>query len=460
MAEKHLTLHNEVDGVSCRPSPELDAQRLALRSDLLMVDGDYHGALTVARGVYSITEDIGVWRAALLGAVGALHGMVGELPQGLAAYREAEAASRALGDIGTLLENLFGQGSMLLVQGQLREAATAFRLAVDVAQAQPSGPPPVAGGSYWNLARLLYEWDERVVAESHLREGLRLTRRYGDHGLLARCYLIQGRLALAQGDTNGVQTTRRQLQELALAPQMRQTITRLAAAMAARLSLAVGDTRSAHDWSVHSGLTSADELTYRNEFGYLTLLRVLLARGRFGEALAFAERLLADAEASGRIDKRIELSLLRAQAHDGMGSDTEARDALCHALALAEQGGYIRLFVDEGPWLATLMTALIPLIPPGQDAPAGRPSRSYLDRICLALQPSSMTRSYELLSPLSERELEVLRRVAAGLSDAEIARELVVERSTVKWHLRNIFQKLGARRRTQALAIGRDRHLL
>jgi LuxR family maltose regulon positive regulatory protein len=143
-----------------------------------------------------------------------------------------------------------------------------------------------------------------------------------------------------------------------------------------------------------------------------------------------------------------------------MGTDTEARDALCHALALAEHGGYIRLFVDEGPWLATLMTALIPLIPPGQDALAGRPSRRYVDRIRLALQPSSTTRSDELLSPLSERELEVLRRVAAGLSDAEIARELVVERSTVKWHVRNIFQKLGARRRTQALAIGRERHLL
>jgi LuxR family transcriptional regulator, maltose regulon positive regulatory protein len=460
MAEKRLTVHNQLDGVACHPSPELEAQLLAVRSDLLLVENDFHGALTVASGVYSITEDVGVWRAVLLGAIGALYGMVGNVPQGLQAYREAEAASRALGDIGSLLENLFGQGSMLLVQGHLREAATAFRLAVDVAQAQPNGPPPVAAGSYWDLARVLYEWDERTVAESHLRESLRLTRRYGDHGLLARCYLIQGRLALAQGNRSGVDATLCQLQELAVVPQLRQTITRLAAAMAARLCLAVGDTRSAHDWALHSGLTIEDELTYQNEFGHLTLLRVLLARRRFGEALTFAERLLVNAEATGRIDKRIELSLLRAQAFYYTGANQEAREHLTQALALAEHGGYIRLFVDEGVWLAALMAAVAPLVPPGEDALAGRPSHRYLDRIRLALQSSSVTGGDKLATPLSEREMEVLRHVAAGLSDTEIARELVVERSTVKWHVRNIFQKLGARRRTQALAIGHERHLL
>lgn len=465
MAEKALLVHGREDRIPRGLPAELSAQLLALRSDLLMVAGDYRGALAVAQGVYTIEADIGAWRAVLLGAVGALHGMVGEAPEGLRAYREAEIVSRAAGDIPSLLENLFGQGSMLGTLGQLREAAAVYRLAVDIAETQPAGPPPVAGASYWNLARTLYEWDEREVAWQPLRESLRLNRRYGDLALLARCYLVQGRLYQAQGEVEGVRETQRQLEELAASPQVRPLTAKLAAAMVARLALAQGDLQRAEEWESQSGLATTDPLGYRTEFGHMTLLRLLLAREHYDAALSFASRLLQDAENTGRIDKVIELCMLHAISLEACESHREAEVSLARSLALAERGGYLRLFVDEARRLGDLLEALLTR---STDASDGHPSQRYLQRLLVSINPETTTLpkqrlqgdEHSSLDHLSQREIEVLARVDAGLSDAEIADELVVELSTVKWHLRNIFQKLGARRRTQALAKARSLGLL
>lgn len=446
-------------------SAELGAHLLNLRSDLLMVAGDYQGALEIAKRVYTIQDNIGTWRAVLLGSVGALYGMLGNTSEGLRAYREAEQVSRDVGDIPSLLESLFGQGSTLGAQGQLREAVAVYRLAVDVAEAQPGGPPPVAGASYWNLSRVLYEWNEREVAWSYLRKSIQLDGRYGDLGLLARCYLVQGRLYLAQGDTEGVGETLRQLQELAGLPRARPTTARIAAAMVARLSLAQGNIERAEEWAHQSGLATTDQPAYRMEFGHMTLLRLRLAQERYDEALSFASRLLEDAEATGRIDKMIELCLLRALALAACDVREKAIDSLARSLTLAEHGGYMRIFVDEGQRFAALLPSLMRTM---ADNDVSSPSHYYLQRIYQAANRRIPAQNNEpaLVSDqvsrglLSERELEILRRVDAGLSDAEIASELVVELSTVKWHLRNIYQKLGVHRRTQALAVGRSLELL
>ena len=73
--------------------------------------------------------------------------------------------------------------------------------------------------------------------------------------------------------------------------------------------------------------------------------------------------------------------------------------------------------------------------------------------------PASPT-AQPLEEPLSERELEVLRLVAAGLSNRDIAQELVLATGTVKKHINNIFTKLNVRSRTQAVSQAREFNLL
>jgi LuxR family maltose regulon positive regulatory protein len=123
--------------------------------------------------------------------------------------------------------------------------------------------------------------------------------------------------------------------------------------------------------------------------------------------------------------------------------------ALAQALGLAEPAGFVRVFLDEGAPMVELL----------RQAVAQKLHTSFaldlleaLGEVAVAPQP--------LVEPLSERELDVLRRVAAGYSNQEIAQELVVALSTVKKHISNIYGKLAVANRTQAVAKARELGLL
>jgi LuxR family maltose regulon positive regulatory protein len=148
-----------------------------------------------------------------------------------------------------------------------------------------------------------------------------------------------------------------------------------------------------------------------------------------------------------------------------------AFEALDRALSLAAPEGYIRVFVDEG----TPMAALV-----AQSAlrrAQNDPIRAYAERLLSAFPAeqrgetasnsgmtpvlgSALERLTVLVEPLTERELDVLRHIALGQSNTEIAQALIVAVSTVKTHINRIFGKLGATSRIQAVARARELHLL
>jgi len=157
-----------------------------------------------------------------------------------------------------------------------------------------------------------------------------------------------------------------------------------------------------------------------------------------------------------------EILALQALALQARGDTTQAQRVLEHALTSAEPEGYIRTFVDEGAPMAALLHAaqargIVPDYTTKLLAAFPIPDKvtGYLASPS-ALQPLSPS----LVEPLSERELEVLRLVAAGLSNQAIAQRLVVALSTVKKHLNNINTKLDTQSRTQALARARELNLV
>ncbi|HYF65293.1 MAG TPA: LuxR C-terminal-related transcriptional regulator, partial [Herpetosiphonaceae bacterium] len=119
------------------------------------------------------------------------------------------------------------------------------------------------------------------------------------------------------------------------------------------------------------------------------------------------------------------------------------------ALALAEPGGFVRLFVDEGPPMKQLL----------QEAARG-PDADYAGRLLAAFAPGARRSAQAGIDALSERELEVLRHIAAGLTDRQIAARLHLSLHTVKVHARNIYGKLAVGNRTQAGARARELGLL
>jgi LuxR family maltose regulon positive regulatory protein len=192
------------------------------------------------------------------------------------------------------------------------------------------------------------------------------------------------------------------------------------------------------------------------------LARVLLARHDPGRALGLLERLDALAQSQGRKGSLIQIRALRSLASQSAGDHQSALALLAQALALARPPGYIRVFADEGPPMAALLRSLIGARQRGRVAATPRPGREHLHQVVQAFEPvpsgrvgSPALTATGLIEPLTDRELEVLRLLAAGRRNRDIAQELVVTLETVKKHTSHIFDKLGATNRTEAVAHAR-----
>jgi LuxR family maltose regulon positive regulatory protein len=222
----------------------------------------------------------------------------------------------------------------------------------------------------------------------------------------------------------------------------------------ARIWLAQSNLDSADHWARELKLDINGVLEPVHDFDYVILARILIAQERLDETYRLLQRLFKAAEAGGRTSKTIEILILQALAFQAGGDISQAMITLEKALALAEPGGFIRIFVDEGPSMGRLLyEALDREIAP-----------DYVQRLLTAfpltdqgqIDPSrSLAPDPKLVEPLSGREIEVLHLIAEGLTNREISSRLFLSLNTVKVHTRNIYGKLGVKNRTRAVARAR-----
>ena len=194
---------------------------------------------------------------------------------------------------------------------------------------------------------------------------------------------------------------------------------------------------------------------------------MLLAQDRPGQALTLLDRLHEAAAAQDRTGSLIEVGALRALALAATGDPDRAVAALAEALTLACPQGYVRVFVDESPPMAALLGRLIVAQRAGQAAvevPLGclaRLQRAFGAEPAAPPGPGQgIVAVPGLVDPLTGRELEVLKMLAAGKSNQAIAAEFVVTLDTVKKHVSHVLGKLGAANRTEAVARARELSLI
>jgi LuxR family transcriptional regulator, maltose regulon positive regulatory protein len=286
-------------------------------------------------------------------------------------------------------------------------------------------------------------------------------------------YLALARLQHARGEHAAAEETLLQFHEQAERRGFVTDLQRRGTALRAQLALAAGDLPAAIAWAGASGLAADDNLAFRREAEYLLLARVWIAQAQAGtagdllaQALRLLDRMLADAAAKDRQDSTLEILIVRALGLRAQAAHPDALTTLAHALALGAREGYVRRFVDEGPAMRAML----------REAVAGAAAPDYIALLLAAFEPATATGARKgegrslapaggpalaaLREPLSEREREVLRLVASGQSNAEVARALVIAVSTVKTHTNSIFGKLGVTSRTQAIARARALDLL
>jgi LuxR family maltose regulon positive regulatory protein len=258
---------------------------------------------------------------------------------------------------------------------------------------------------------------------------------------LASTYQAQGRAEAARATAESVMKYALEMNN----PSMLA----MARAFAAHLALLQGREGEAAGWAAQAGRTvrmAPMPLFYVAEF---TLVKILLAQGTptsLEEAARLLARLHEVVQATHNTRFLIETLTLQALLHDARRDRSAALNALKQAVALAEPGGVIRVFVDLGPKMAALLHPLA-----AQRAASGFIAR-LLDAFPAARGPEPAPRQAGLIEPLSERELEVLALLGQRLSNKEIARELSISPMTVKRHTVNIYQKLLVSGRREAVA--------
>jgi len=355
-------------------------------------------------------------------------------------------------------------GEVQRAQGNLDAAQATYRQAL--AETGESSQTATTGPAHVGLAQVLYERDELTAALDHAIRGVALCRQLTFTQSLATGLAVVARIRHAQGDAAGALAAMGEAGQAGLSPQVVNLLNPVPS-QRARLLLAQGDVRAAGQWTVAAGLRPDDEPDYSREPGYLVLARVLLAQDRSGQALELLDRLHALAAGQGRAGSVIEIGALRALALAACGDHASALGVLTEALTLGCRYGYVRVFADEGAPMRALLAEL-PAARPGQPHAArgiGPGHLAPLARACGQTDtapPGSRAAGAAagLIEPLTGRELEVLRLIAAGKSNQRIAHDLVVALDTVKKHVTHVLGKLGAANRTEAVARARQLGLI
>jgi LuxR family transcriptional regulator, maltose regulon positive regulatory protein len=359
-------------------------------------------------------------------------------------------------------------GLVQRAQGRLDAALATYQQALEIAAAPGQPAPPAAGIAFAGMAEVAYQRDELDAALRHLTEGIPLCRQLAYSQPLARGLATLACIRQVQGDVGGALDAIGEAERVAPGPDV-TTLLNPVAAQRARLLLAQGDVAGAVRWTKQRGLGADDQPSYPREPEHLVLARVLLTQDLPERALTLLERLHHAAVAQGRTGSVIEIQVLRALALASSGDQAAALAALAGALSLGCAQGYVRVFADEDAPMGALLSLLVTAQQTEHGLVRSVPL-NYLGRLMRAFEREGAPQASHarrgrmvvpgLVEPLTDRELEVLRLLAAGKPNREIAQELVVTLETVKKHASHIFDKLGAANRAQAAARARELGLL
>jgi len=430
--------------------------------------GDLVSAIKYAQQAMDLLQEDNLYeRGTAAALLGIAYWASGNLEEAYRFFAEGLEQIQRAGGVFLRISGTVLLGIIKTAQGRLREA---FSIYEETQQRYIADQQPVLRGTaelYIGLSELYYERGDLVAARAHFQNGIDLADEGSLPGFEYIMYLTHSRLKELEQDIDGALNQIYKAERLHYRYNLPDV--KPLAAIKARLFIRQGKLHAAQNWIREFNLTKNDNLSYLREYEYITLTRYFLAQYLqnkeelyLNDAVELLERLLREAEEGKRYGSLIEILILQAIAYQLNKDIPQALISLERALELAEPEGYVQVFISEGAPMLSLLNHI---------ATDGA-IRAFIDRLMsdyntstTSSKPTSPATPFtketpQLVERLTVREVEILRLIAAGMRNQEIADQLFISLHTVKRHIANAFGKLDVSNRTEAVAIANQLNLL
>ena len=433
-------------------APDAEALMLAVRSRLAAYRGDNRAAIEFGERSLAMLDPTlhGQTQGDVVLSMGFAHRSLGQSSKAAARFAEAARLGRTYGNVQAARWGVRYLAVTRMSEGSLTEAEALLDEDLDRVRRESADPGNILSALLVGKAEIHYLRNELDSAHAALGQAIRLIQGMGDAKMLSNAYAILGKVLQAQGDAEGATDYIRRSESVfaLLVP----------GANVALLALAQGKLASALRWATQSGFTLADQPdASRGEFEQETYARIMLAAEPGPASFALIDRLIADADITARFGRSLDMHLARAVAAQTTGHEHEARHSLVVAIRHARDERIIRPFLNNGAPMHSLLRDFVRR----RDQLDPRDRQFALSLIAsFGLVESEPGNADPLLEPLTDRQRDILQLLADGHANREIAKHLSIAEGTVKAHLNQVFGKLGARNRTEAVATARQLGML
>jgi len=382
------------------------------------------------------------------------HNAVGQMRRGLEVIAETRRWLEQSEGYYALTWTGYLEGVLRLKRGDYLEARLACSSALELVERELLGHPGQACMLHALLATIAYEFDEIAPAVERVERAMGSISECSHADAMIVAYLTQARLQRLRGDDSSALAILREGQDLGQRRGLARVTFSLAAEECADLARAGRYEEArlvATRFAFNELPTSGGTLGLSSDKALRAASRYLLRQSP-KKVIQALDGAIESSQERGLAHRSVELLLVRALAHKQAGEIASALTDLHHALTLAAPRQYLRVFLDEGAELGSLIDRLdlerlgsSPAVPLARRLQQGRRKISDQGRSNLSSPGEQLTR----------REVSILKRLESGLSNKEIAEAIFLSEGTLKWHLHNVYSKLNVKNRSGAMARAR-----
>ena len=405
----------------------------------------------------------------LLMLIGSIQLDLGKITEATRAFSEVTKTvsnNNSLNDIRLIFSAMVNLADIQGIRGELSEAEEIYNNARNIALQWGDSNFHTIGRVFISLGNIKYQQNELETGRSYIQKGIDHYQKWGHASDMAISYASLARVLQASGlfseaneaITRALEEAKRSTAGIKARNFVRQQLY--------RIMMMNEDISRVDGWLQENNTQDHEEITFSNEQDYILRVRLLFLQDKLEAATVLLNKLAEAAQTSDRNVSLIEIYILQALVAQSHGQIEISFSWLIKALNIAEQQGYMRVFIDEGDLMRALLLKFRSEIDAGNIQAENLAKLSkYVNKILAAFsmdqeQTNKASKSLPFLDPLTSREMEILTLICMGLSNREIAGKLFITNSTVKTHLHHIFAKINVESRTQLIIRAKELKLI